>query len=87
MVTIIENYSVKPSGGPAAVAERGRAQPSAPLSLSFSISSLSAAFSAAQVWNENIILCMSMSKLGLPGVRTGICIARPSIIKVRRVLE
>ncbi len=31
-------------------------------------------------WDENIILCMSLSKLGLPGTRTGIVIARPEII-------
>jgi len=34
---------------------------------------------AAPVWDENIILCMSLSKLGLPGVRTGIVIANPEI--------
>jgi len=27
------------------------------------------------VWNENIIMCMSMSKLGLPGIRTGVILA------------
>jgi len=32
------------------------------------------------LWNENIILCMSMSKIGLPGIRTGIVIAREEII-------
>jgi len=31
-------------------------------------------------WNDNIILCMSLSKLGLPGARTGIIIANESII-------
>lgn len=31
-------------------------------------------------WNQNIILCMSLSKLGLPGVRTGIVIANEEII-------
>jgi len=31
-------------------------------------------------WDENIILCMSLSKFGLPGTRTGIVIARPEII-------
>ncbi len=30
-------------------------------------------------WSDNVILCMSLSKLGLPGVRTGIVIARPEI--------
>ncbi len=32
------------------------------------------------VWNDNIILCMSLSKIGLPAVRTGIIIATPQII-------
>ena len=36
---------------------------------------------ARPFWNENIIVCMSLSKLGLPGVRTGIVIAREDIIK------
>ncbi len=36
---------------------------------------------ARPVWNENTILCMSLSKLGLPGVRTGIVIANEAIIK------
>ena len=36
---------------------------------------------AELVWTENIILCMSLSKLGLPGTRTGIIVARPDIIK------
>lgn len=36
---------------------------------------------ATPVWDENVVLCMSLSKLGLPGVRTGIVIARPEIIK------
>jgi valine--pyruvate aminotransferase len=31
-------------------------------------------------WNANTILVLSLSKLGLPGVRTGIVIANPSII-------
>lgn len=35
---------------------------------------------ATPVWNENIILTLSLSKLGLPGTRTGIVIARPEII-------
>ena len=30
-------------------------------------------------WNENIVLCMSLSKLGLPGARTGIVIANTEI--------
>jgi valine--pyruvate aminotransferase len=32
------------------------------------------------LWNENIIMCMSLSKIGLPGIRTGIVIARKEII-------
>lgn len=31
------------------------------------------------VWDENTILCMSLSKLGLPGARTGIVIANEEI--------
>jgi valine--pyruvate aminotransferase len=33
------------------------------------------------IWNENIILTFSLSKLGLPGTRTGIIVARPEIIQ------
>ena len=36
---------------------------------------------ATLTWNANIILCMSLSKLGLPGLRTGIVIANKDIIK------
>jgi len=32
-------------------------------------------------WNENTILTLSLSKLGLPGVRTGIVVAREDIIE------
>jgi valine--pyruvate aminotransferase len=35
---------------------------------------------ATPLWNDNIILCMSLSKLGLPGLRTGIVIAREEVI-------
>jgi valine--pyruvate aminotransferase len=35
---------------------------------------------AEPLWNENTIVCMSLSKLGLPAVRTGIVIAREEII-------
>ena len=35
---------------------------------------------ATPLWNDNVILCMSLSKLGLPGVRTGIIVAREDII-------
>lgn len=35
---------------------------------------------AAPLWNPNTILCMSLSKLGLPGARCGIVIAGESVI-------
>ncbi len=35
---------------------------------------------AAPAWDENTVLCMSLSKLGLPGVRTGIVIANEEIV-------
>lgn len=35
---------------------------------------------ARPLWNENIILILSLSKFGLPGMRTGIVIASPEII-------
>ena len=34
---------------------------------------------AEAIWDEHIILCMSLSKLGLPGPRTGIVIANEQI--------
>jgi valine--pyruvate aminotransferase len=37
---------------------------------------------ATPLWNDNIILCLSLSKLGLPAVRTGIIIANRKIIKL-----
>lgn len=36
---------------------------------------------ATLTWNSNIILCMSLSKLGLAGLRTGIVIANKEITK------
>lgn len=33
------------------------------------------------VWDDHLILCLSLSKLGLPAARTGIVVARPEIIK------
>ncbi len=36
---------------------------------------------ASPVWDPNIILTLSLSKLGLPGTRTGIIIAREEIIQ------
>jgi len=37
---------------------------------------------AQPVWDENIVLCLSLSKFGLPSLRTGIVIAREEIIKI-----
>jgi len=34
------------------------------------------------VWDENTIVCMSLSKLGLPSLRTGIVIAQEEIIRI-----
>ncbi|MGK0296664.1 MAG: valine--pyruvate aminotransferase [Gammaproteobacteria bacterium] len=43
------------------------------------------------MWNQNIILCMSLSKFGLPGARTGIIIANDeiinSIVKMNAILN
>ncbi len=36
---------------------------------------------ATPFWNEQLIVCMSLSKFGLPAARTGIVIARPEIIR------
>jgi len=36
---------------------------------------------ATPFWNSNTILCLSLSKFGLPGARCGIVIANPAIIK------
>lgn len=32
------------------------------------------------IWDDNTILCMSLSKIGLPAVRTGIIVANPAIV-------
>lgn len=37
---------------------------------------------AEPLWNDNTIVCMSLSKLGLPGTRTGIVIAREEIAQM-----
>ena len=40
-------------------------------------------YSEAQpVWDENIVLCLSLSKFGLPSLRTGIVIARKEVIRI-----
>ncbi len=36
---------------------------------------------AKPVWNENTIVCLSLSKLGLPAARTGIIVARSEVVK------
>ncbi|EKD35419.1 MAG: hypothetical protein ACD_75C01917G0002 [uncultured bacterium] len=36
---------------------------------------------ARPVWNDNLIVCLSLSKLGLPAVRTGIVVARKEIVQ------
>lgn len=38
--------------------------------------------SVQPVWNDNTIVCMSLSKLGLPGLRTGIVIAAEEVIRL-----
>ena len=35
---------------------------------------------ARPVWDEGIVLTLSLSKLGLPGTRTGIVVARPDLV-------
>lgn len=37
---------------------------------------------AEPLWNENTIVCMSLSKLGLPATRTGIVIANEDVIRM-----
>jgi len=37
---------------------------------------------AEPLWNDNTIVCMSLSKLGLPATRTGIVIARPEVVEM-----
>jgi len=36
---------------------------------------------AKPVWNENMVVCLSLSKLGLPAIRTGIVVAGKEIIR------
>jgi valine--pyruvate aminotransferase len=42
---------------------------------------------AAPLWNENTILCLSLSKIGLPAVRTGIVIAAPEIVHALAAMQ
>ncbi len=37
--------------------------------------------SARPYWDDNVVACMSLSKLGLPGVRTGIVVAREDVVR------
>ena len=37
---------------------------------------------AASVWHENMVLCLSLSKFGLPAVRTGIVVAGRELIRL-----
>jgi valine--pyruvate aminotransferase len=39
------------------------------------------------VWEEHLILCMSLSKLGMPGPRTGIVIAHPRVVQAIAALN
>ncbi|MCC6932995.1 MAG: valine--pyruvate transaminase [Deltaproteobacteria bacterium] len=39
------------------------------------------------VWDERIILSMSLSKIGLPGIRTGFVIAQPEVIQAISALN
>jgi valine--pyruvate aminotransferase len=41
----------------------------------------------APLWDENVILTMSLSKLGLPGVRTGIVVASEEMVKAIAALN
>ncbi len=36
---------------------------------------------AKPIWNDNLILCFSLSKLGLPSLRTGIVVAQKEIVQ------
>ncbi len=42
---------------------------------------------AQPVWDDHIILCMSLSKLGLPGLRTGIVVANEAVIRAIAALN
>ncbi|TKB27983.1 valine--pyruvate transaminase [Desulfopila sp. IMCC35006] len=36
---------------------------------------------ATPIWNDNLVVCLSLSKLGLPAVRTGIVVAKKEIVR------
>ena len=35
----------------------------------------------AALWNDNVVLCLSLSKLGLPGTRTGVVVANEALVE------
>jgi valine--pyruvate aminotransferase len=39
---------------------------------------------ATPMWDDNTIVCLSLSKIGLPGVRTGIVVANPQVTQAIR---
>ena len=39
------------------------------------------------LWNENTILCLSLSKIGLPAVRTGIVVAAAEIVRALAAMQ
>ena len=42
---------------------------------------------ALPFWNDNVVLCLSLSKLGLPALRTGIVVADPALIEALRAMS
>ncbi|MCP4756242.1 MAG: valine--pyruvate transaminase [Proteobacteria bacterium] len=42
---------------------------------------------AEPIWNDHIVLSMSLSKMGLPGARTGIVVAHPTIVETVSALN
>ncbi len=42
---------------------------------------------ATPLWNENTILCLSLSKIGLPAVRTGIIVASTDIVNALAAMQ
>ena len=42
---------------------------------------------ALPFWNDNVVLCLSLSKLGLPALRTGIVVAEAELIEALRAMS
>jgi valine--pyruvate aminotransferase len=42
---------------------------------------------AVPFWNDNVVLCLSLSKLGLPALRTGIVVADRALIEALRAMS